>query len=201
MRFRMFQTIVMVFVFVISVSSAHAETERYTFDKAHTQILFFVDHLGFSHSQGEFLDFDGHFVFDRGNPANSYVEVTIQTDSIDMDDGEWDQHMKSKDFFEVEAYPTMTFKSTDIKKTGKDTALIMGDLTLLGVTKPVTLDVKHNKSAQHPFGNRYVSGFSATATLDRTEWGMDYAVPAVGKDVELRIEVEGVREDKGLLNR
>lgn len=167
--------------------------DKYEFDKAHTQILFFVNHLGYSFSQGEFLDFDGGFTFDEENPENSSIDVTIQTESIDMDDEEWDAHMKNEDFFHVEQYPTMTFKSTGIEVTGEDTAAITGDLTILDVTKPVTLDVKHNKTGKSPFGEEYKSGFSATATIKRSEWGMNYGLPNVGDDVEIRLEVEAVR--------
>ena len=170
-------------------------TEQYSFDKAHTQILFFVDHLGFSKSQGEFLDFDGFFTFDRVHPEKSNVDVTINTAGIDMDDEPWDEHMKSKDFFNVEQFPEMTFKSTTIEVTGENTANITGDFTLLGITKPVTLSVTHNKSDKHAFSGKYVSGFSATASLKRSDFGMTYGLPMVGDDVDIRIEVEGVRED------
>ena len=173
------------------------EADHYTFDKAHTQILFFVNHLGFSMSQGEFLDYDGHFHFNTKEPSKSDVHVTIQTASIDMDDKKWDDHMKNKDFFDVENYPTMTFKSTKIDVTGDNTANITGDLTLLGTTKPVTMAVTHNKSDKHPFGGKYVSGFSATAKLKRSEFGMTYGLPGVADDVEIRIEVEGVRTEEG----
>ncbi len=174
-------------------SSAFAQIEKYEFDKAHTQILFFVNHLGFSMSQGEFHDYDGHYVFDRGEPAKSKIDVTINTDSIDMDDEKWDTHMKNKDFFDVENHPTMTFKSTAIEVTGENTAKISGDLTLLGVTKPVILDVTHNKSGVHPFSGKYVAGFSGATTIKRSEFGMTYGIPGVGDDVEVRLEVEGVR--------
>jgi polyisoprenoid-binding protein YceI len=177
------------------VAPAAATVENYKFDKAHTQILFFVDHLGFSKSQGEFHDYDGYFTFDRENPANSKVEVTIQTASIDMDDKPWDDHLKNADFFNVEKFPTMVFKSTDIKVTGDDTADITGDLTILDVTKPVTLSVKHNKSDKHAFSGKYVSGFSASATVKRSDFGMTYGLPAVGDDINLMIEVEGIRQD------
>ena len=174
---------------------AHADVEKYSFDKAHTQILFFVNHLGFSHSQGEFLDYDGHFMIDREAPENSSVEVTIQTASIDMDDEEWDDHMKNEDFFHVEKFPTMTFKSTDVELTGENTANVAGELTLLGVTKPVTLQMTHNKSGVHPYGGKYVAGFSGTTTIKRSEFGMNYGLPAVSDEVQVRIEVEGFRED------
>ena len=87
--------------------AAVVEAEHYSFDKAHTQILFFVDHLGFSKSQGEFHDYDGYFTFDRENPANSKVDVTIQTASIDMDDKAWDDHLKNQDFFYVEKFSSL----------------------------------------------------------------------------------------------
>ncbi|MCB1562572.1 MAG: polyisoprenoid-binding protein [Alphaproteobacteria bacterium] len=175
--------------------TAHAQIETYSFDKAHTQILFFVNHLGFSNSQGEFLDFDGTFTFDRGEPEKSSVDVTIQTNSIDMDDEKWDTHMKSADFFNVEHFPTMHFKSTSIVLTGEDTADITGDMTILGVTKPVTLSTKLNKAGPHPFGSKYMAGLSASAHIKRSDFGMNYGLPMVGDDVEIRIEVEGVRDD------
>lgn len=172
---------------------AFAAVERYTFDKAHTQILFFVDHLGFSMSQGEFHDYEGGFTFDRENPAGSSIDVTIKTASIDMDDEKWDAHMKNADFFNVAQFPDMVFKSTEIAVTGENTADITGDLTILGVTKPVVLKTVYNKSDIHPFSGKYVSGFSATTTVKRSEFGMTYGVPGVGDDVEVRIEVEGER--------
>lgn len=179
----------------IEANAPQTVAERYVFDKAHTQILFFVNHLGFSMSQGEFLDFDGHFMYDEANPENSSIDVVIKTASIDMDDEKWDDHMKNEDFFDVEKFPEMTFKSTDIEVTGENTANITGDLTILGVTKPVTLAVTHNKTGIHPYSKKKHAGFSATATIDRTQWGMNYGVPNVGEEVEIRLEVEGSQQD------
>ena len=175
--------------------SAMAQVETYTFDKAHTQILFFVNHLGFSNSQGEFHDYDGYFVIDRTQPQNSKVDVTIKTASIDMDDEKWDAHMKNEDFFHVEKFPEMTFKSTGVEVTGENTANITGDLTLLGVTKPVVLHTTHNKSGKHPFSGKYVAGLSAHTHINRSDFGMNYGLPGVGDEVEIRIEVEGIREE------
>lgn len=177
------------------VPVAPVSVEHYTFDKAHTQILFFVDHLGFSKSQGEFLDFDGFFNFDLEHPEKSNVDISINVPGLDMDDEKWNAHMQSADFFDAEKFPTMTFKSTEIEVTGKKTANITGDLTLLGVTKPVTLVAKHNKSDKHAFSGKYVSGFSATTAIKRSEFGMEYGLPMVGDDVEIRIEVEGLRTE------
>lgn len=182
------------FVF-LAAPPAMAGADRYDFDKAHTQIIFFVNHLGFSNSEGEFHDYDGHFLFDRDHPEQSSVEVAIKTGSIDMDDAKWDEHMKNKDFFNVAEFPVMLFKSTAIKVLSDNTADITGDLTLLGMTKPVTLHVTHNKSERHPMGEKFVSGFSASAKIKRSDFGMAYGLPMVSDDVEIRLEVEGVRED------
>ncbi len=182
---------------IAAPAKANTETETYGFDKAHTQILFFVNHLGFSNSSGKFLDFDGAFVIDREDPSKSNVDVTIQTASINMDDEKWDAHLKNADFFNVEEFPTMTFKSTNVELTGEDTAKVTGDLTLLGVTKPVVLNVTHNKSDFHPYSGKMVAGFSVTGVIKRSDFGMDYGLPAVGDDVTLRIEVEGNAVEKG----
>lgn len=176
-------------------SAARAEVQTYDFDKAHTQVLFFVNHLGFSNSQGEFLDYNGYFTFDQNHTEKSKIDVTIKTSSIDMDDDNWDDHLKGADFFNVEKFPDMTFKSTAIKVTGDNTANITGDLTLLGVTKPVTLNVTHNKSGTHPYTGKHVAGFSATGVVKRSEFGMNYGLPGVADDVHLRLEVEGILRD------
>jgi polyisoprenoid-binding protein YceI len=181
------------FAFVPSV--ARAQIENYTFDKAHTQIFFGVDHLGFSQSMGKFLDFDGGFTFNRAEPAKSKVDVTIKTASIDMDDEKWDAHLKNADFCNVEKFPDMTFQSTAIKVTGEKTADITGDLTILGVTKPVTLATVFNKADKHPFSSAYHAGFTASAQIKRSDFGMKYGLPMVGDDVKIMLNVEGVRED------
>ena len=124
------------------------------------------------------------------------IDVTIKTESIDMDSEKWDDHMKSPDFFNVEEFADMTFKSTSIEITGEKTANITGDLTLLGVTKPVVLKTTYNKSDKHPFSGKYVSGFSAETIVKRSEFGMTYGLPGVGDDVHVRIEVEGYRTEK-----
>jgi len=195
---RRFLTSIMALALMFGFSApAWAQIEKYNLDTTHTQILFFVNHLGFSNSQGKFLEYDGHFMFNRGEPAKSSVEITIQSASIDMDDEKWDTHMKSKDFFNVEKFPTMTFKGTAIEITGENTANITGDMTILGVTKPVVLATVHNKSGKHAFSGKYVAGLSATATLKRSDFGMDYGLPLIGDEVQLRLEIEGIREDLG----
>lgn len=163
----------------------------YKFEPVHTQILFFCDHLGFSKSQGEFLQFDGAFSFDTNDIAASKVDITIDTASIDMDHQKWNDHMKNEDFFDVEKFPTMTFISNKIEPLSSNTMNVHGDLTILGHTELVVLNVTYNKSGKHPFSGKYTAGFSATTQVKRSLFGMTYGLPALGDDIEIRLEVEG----------
>ena len=176
-------------VIALSASSAWAADE-FAFDHSHTHVLFFVDHLGFSTTQGEFLEFDGTLMLDTEAPENSTVSVSIATASIDTGYADRDEHLRNSDFFDVEEYPEMTFTSTGVTVTGENSAEVSGDLTILGVTQPVTLDVTLNGLGAHPFNGSTVAGFSATTTISRSDFGMDFGVPAIGDDIEIRIETE-----------
>ncbi len=188
---------------ILFLFSAPAYADEYDLDRPHTQIMFFIGHMGFSISQGEFTDYEGHFSFDKAQPEKSAVEATIRTASLQMGDAKWDRHMKSADFFNVEKFPEMTFRSTDVRVLSEDTADITGDLTILGMTKPVVLHTKLNKVGAYPMGNKYAAGFSATAKIKRSDFGMSYGIPMVADDVDIRIEVEAIRRDsesRGPLN-
>lgn len=176
-------------------AAANAEMRKYSFDPSHTQVIFFVNHMGFSMQEGEFHKVDGSLMLDEAQPEKAELNVTIDTNSLDMDEAKWDEHMKSADFFNVAKFPTMTFKSTSVKKTGDKTADVTGDFTLLGVTKPVTLAVTHNKSGKHPMNGKDVAGFSATGKLKRSDFGMNNGLPMVGDDVDIRIEIETFAEE------
>jgi polyisoprenoid-binding protein YceI len=178
---------------LITLSSSKLFADQYELEPVHTQILFFCDHLGFSKSQGEFLEFDGSFTFKPENPESSSAEITIQTASIDMDNQKWNDHMKNEDFFDVESFPTMTFKSTRVESISAGKMHLYGELTLLDQTHPVTLKVTHNKSGVHPFSGKYIAGFSATTSIKRSQYGMTYGLPALGDDIEVRLEVEGIK--------
>ena len=180
---------------LLAPATAQAAPEKYTYDPAHTQIMFSVSHLGFSFSSGKFTEFSGGFTFDADKPQDSSVNVTVKTDSINMDSEAWDKHLKNADFLNVEKFPEMTFKSTKVEPTGKNTGKVTGDLTLLGVTKPVTLDVVYNRSGVHPYSKNYIAGFSASGMIKRSDFGMTYGLPGVGDDVALNIQVEGIRQD------
>ena len=186
--------VVMAFLFLLAAAlPAWAGEDTYSLDKPHTQILFSVDHMGFSHSHGRFLGYDGQFKLDYDHPEKASVDAVIHTGSIDMGDPAWDKAVKG--IFKTDKFPDMTFKSTAVNVLSKKTADVTGDFTLLGVTRPVTLHVTFNKEGRNPFG-KYVCGFSAYADIKRSDFGMRDYLPVVGDDVHIVIETEGVRHDK-----
>ncbi|MBS3960145.1 MAG: polyisoprenoid-binding protein [Xanthomonadaceae bacterium] len=169
--------------------------DAFKFDASHTYIGFAIDHLGFAKTLGEFLRFDGTLKLDREDLTRSSIEVTIDTASIDTDQPDFDEHLRSADFFHVAEHPAMTFRSTAVEDLGEGRLKVTGDLSLLGTTRPVVLDTRLNRVAMHPFRPSIeVAGFSATTTIDRTAFGMGKYAPAVGTQVEIRIEAEFNRE-------
>lgn len=169
--------------------------EEFAFDQSHTHILFQVDHLGMSTIHGEFVGFEGTFMLDREDPANSSLDITIDVASMDTGYADRDGHFLSADFFEVETYPTASFVSTAVEVTGDNTATVTGDLTIKDITNEVTLDVTLNGIMDdHPLidGTQPLAGFSARGTVLRSAWGMDIAVPFVADEVDLVIETETI---------
>ena len=173
--------------------AAPAHAADYTIDPSHTHVLFMVDHLGFSKMIGVFKDISGKFSFDPANVAASAVKVDLKTASLDTQFGPRDADLKGADWFNVTEFPDMTFVGTGYAKTGDKTGTITGNLTLLGVTKPVTLNVTFNKAGVRPSDKKDAAGFSATATIKRTDFGLKTFVPYIGDDVALVIESEGTR--------
>ncbi len=171
--------------------------DTYSFDKGHTKILFFWNHLGLSNQSARFDDFDGKLVFDPEKPETSKIDVTIKTASVDSDVEAFDTHLKSPDFFNAEKHPEITFVSTAVHKTGADTGRVEGDLTLNGVTKPVTLDVTFNFMGEHPLsafneaykGAQYVA-FSARTRVLRNDFNVGLYAPLVSDTVDIVIETE-----------
>lgn len=167
--------------------------ETYTLDSGHADVVFMVSHFGYSDTIGRIGDVKGTITFDEAAVENSAVDIVMQSASLDTNHTKRDEHLKSADFFNVEEHPTITFKSTGIAKTGDNTGTLTGDLTLLGVTKPVTLDVTFNLKAPHPIlTGKEAVGFSARGSIKRTDFGMATYAPAIGDDVELIIEVEAL---------
>ena len=144
----------------------------YTLDPAHSRLGFSARHAMVATVRGQFTDFTGTAHVDTANPASSKVEVSIVANSISTGNEQRDGHLLSGDFFETEQFPNITFTSTDVTRDGEDWT-ITGDLTIKGVTNPVTIDFESTGSAKDPFGNLRV-GFEGTATLLRKDWGLTW---------------------------
>ena len=176
-------------------ASANAELSdvpsgEYGLDDHHAYISFTYSHIGFSTPHIGFRKFDANLTLDSESPENSVIEVVIDTTSIDSRVDEFDDHLKSADFFEVETYPQATFTSTSVKPTGENTFDITGDLTIKNVTRPVTLSATLNKAAMHPMRKVPTVGFSAETTIMRSDFDLGRAVPAVGDEVTIYVTVE-----------
>lgn len=174
-------------VSTLAFSAQAAET--YKLDASHTAITWHVSHFGFSTPSGKFMSVDGEVTLDEANPSASSVNVTVDVAGINSGVAKLDEHLKAPDFFDVAKFPTATFKSTKVTPTGKDTAKVVGDLTLHGVTKPVTLDVKLNKIGENMMKLK-TAGFTASTTIKRSEFGITTYVPNLGDDVKIEIESE-----------
>ncbi len=176
---------------VAALTSAMAAPETYTIDPNHTFPTFEVNHLGYSIQRGRFDKTSGTITLDRVAKTGS-ADITIQTGSIDMGFDEWNKHMDEK-FFNVEKFPTMTFKSSKFKFKGDTLVAVDGDLTLRGVTKPVTLTVDLFKCAPHPMLKKDACGANATATIKRSEFGMSEFIPFVGDDIKIAFGIEAIK--------
>ncbi|MEV6836078.1 YceI family protein [Streptomyces sp. NPDC051133] len=150
-----------------------ALTGDYTIDPAHTTIGFVARHAMVTNVKGSFQDFTGTLHLDGANPAASTATLDVQMASIETGNADRDGHLKSADFFKIDEFPAMTFRSTKAEALGGDDYRITGDLSLLGVTKTISIDLEFNGAAKDPFGNDRV-GFEGNAEILRSEWGLTW---------------------------
>lgn len=162
----------------------------YALDKSHGSLTFKISHVGFSLYHGRFNDFDATIDLNPAKPETSAVDVTVNLGSVDTHNPKLEDELKSDKFFNVAKFPTATFKSKQITRTSAEAGTMVGDLTFMGVTKPITLNVTFHGYGVGPFNKQETIGFGATATLKRSEWGFTTYVPMIGDDVQLDIEAE-----------
>lgn len=177
---------------LLLATGAQAKPQTFAFDTIHTQVLFFASHLGFTHSLGRFPEVSGQFVFDPDDWAASHVDATIAVGSLYMGNADWEKKVR-RDLLDEDKFPTIHFVSDSLTKTDDQHGHLKGQLTLHGVTKPVEFDVTLNRVGRHTFSFQYVAGFSAQFVLKRSDYGMTRLLPAVGDEVEIRLEIEGNR--------
>ncbi|EIM39102.1 MULTISPECIES: YceI family protein [Acinetobacter] len=167
-----------------------AKPVAYTIDPGHTATVFSWSHFGFSTPSANFSDIQGTITVDNEKPANSSVNVTIPVSSINTNVKALDEHIQKAEFFDVEKYPNITFKSTKVQALGKNKYKITGDLTIKGVTKPVVLDAVLNKQAVHPMTKLQTIGFNATTSFNRSAFNVGAYVPNVGDKITVNITTE-----------
>jgi polyisoprenoid-binding protein YceI len=168
-------------------------------DPAHSQATFSVKHMMFSTVRGQFKVLSGHLHIDEQNPQNSWVDAQVDAASIDTRDEKRDGHLRSPDFFDVQNYPTLTFKSTKIEHMGGNDYNVTGDLTMRGVTRPVTFKAEYLGQGKNPWGLT-VAGLTAKAKVNRKDWNLNWnqALEAggwlVSDDVTIEIDLETVQK-------
>jgi polyisoprenoid-binding protein YceI len=164
--------------------------ETYQLEKTHVDLLFSINHAGFTEKHGSFRELDATLRYDEQHPENSQIDVTVKTASVDTGFPARDTDLKSDKFFDVAKYPEMHFVSTKVAREANQGLRIDGELTLHGVTKPLTLHAKLNKAAPNPFDKKPTLGFSASGSLQRSKFGMSTYLPMIGDAVTLTIDAE-----------
>jgi polyisoprenoid-binding protein YceI len=185
-------TLMAVCLAAASCGSALA-ADTYTIDPGHTFPRFEVSHFGFSTHRGQFNKTSGRLVLDRADKSGS-VEIVIATASISTGDPALEEHLRSPDYFDVERFPLMTYKSRSVKFDGDMPVLAEGDFTLHGVTRSLTLAVSNVKCGFHPIAKKEACGAEVSGRLKSSDFGMTTSVPAIGDDVTLRIQVEARKD-------
>jgi polyisoprenoid-binding protein YceI len=177
----------------VALSPAAALAE-WTLDRAHTSIAFTVNHLGFADVKGLFREFEADVTFDLENLDATEVTFTIAAASVDTVWEPRNEHLRSGDFLDVANHPEITFVSTGVTSTGENTAEVDGDLTIRGVTQPVTFDAVLNQVGPNPFNpEQSIAGFTLTGEIDRTAFGIDFGAPVIGAVLPVTVNVELVR--------
>ena len=190
------RTIALCSIMAMAPLAASGEMASYELDPDHTAVYFTVDHVGYAKTLGIFGTVKGSFDYDMESQELANVQVSIDAASVNTFHKARDGHVKNKDFLNVEAHPEITFVAASGNPASGTSGTVTGDLTILGVTQPVTLNVTLNKADSYPFGHkRFVLGLSIDASIERSDFGMDYAVAngLVGDTGGLAIETEAMR--------
>src|SRR6202048_3675835 len=174
--------------FVLSANAA----DTFKVDAVHSFVLFSVQHLRIANTYGRFNDISGTVVFDQDSPSKSSVELSVPIESLDTHNSIRDKSLKSPDFFDAKQFPTMNFKSTKVEGSG-DTLKVSGDLTIHGVSKPLTVDFKKGGEGKGVFGEMRGGG-ETRFTIKRSDFGMNFQQGAVGDEVTIVLSLEGIKK-------
>lgn len=183
------------FILILLHGTVTAQSTKWSYDASHAKVGFAISHFGISETEGKFTRFDGVVLSDEPDFSDARINFSIDVNSIDTENEQRDTHLKSPDFFDVAKYPTITFKGKSLKPVGKNRYKLIGDFTMHGMTKEITLDVVYKGTVVDPFNNTK-AGFKITGVIDRTDWGLDWngTLAAggllVGNEVELDVNIE-----------
>jgi polyisoprenoid-binding protein YceI len=179
-----------------------AAADTWVFDRQNTEITFSWDHFGLSRQSGQFLEMRGKLDFTPTDPESGAVDVTIRVASISTGVKELDEILRSADYFDTARHPEIRFRSTAVRRIDDKNGDLDGELTMLGVTRPVTLRVRWNYTGEYPlaavnpvYQNKWVSGFSAETRILRSQWGLTRALPLISDEIRIAIEAEFLRQD------
>jgi polyisoprenoid-binding protein YceI len=167
--------------------------DTYQVDAVHSSVVFRIKHLGVGYIYGRFNDISGMVVLDDKNPGDSTFQFQVKADSVDTNNPKRDGHLKSPDFLNAKEFPTISFKSKEVKLLKASTYEVTGDMILHGVTKPLTVKLQQVGTGKDPFG-KYRTGFECNVTIKRGDFGMRFMPEAVGDDVWLLVGFEAIRE-------
>lgn len=176
-------------------SGAAIAADGYGVDGSHSAAIFKVKHAGVAYTYGRFNKISGSVVWDNANPAASSFEIAIDPESVDTDNDKRDQHLRNPDFFDTKQFPVLGFKSAAIKKLDDATYEVSGNLTIHGVTKPLTVKAVKTGEGKDPWGG-YRIGFETSFTIKRSDFGMTKVTESVGDDVAITFSIEGIKDKK-----
>jgi len=177
----------------MDTNPAHVKAGTYQVEPSHTRVLFAVSHMGFTTWYGDFTGVSGSLTLDSAKLADASFDITIPANSVSTTNTKLDGELNSPEWFDTAKYPTIEFKSEKVVRTGKDTALVTGELTFHGVTKPETLKVSFNASGINPLSKQYTIGFNASGEIKRSDFNQKTYVPLIGDDVTLTISAAFVQ--------
>ena len=177
----------------MDTNPAHVKAGTYQVEPSHTRVLFAVSHMGFTTWYGDFTGVSGSLTLDSAKLADASFDITIPANSVSTTNTKLDGELNSPEWFDTAKYPTIEFKSEKVVRTGKNTALVTGELTFHGVTKPETLKVSFNASGINPLSKQYTIGFNASGEIKRSDFNQKTYVPLIGDDVTLTISAAFVQ--------
>lgn len=193
------KTIAVYFALLFIVVTGHAQSTQWGYDNTHAKVSFTVSHFGIAEIEGRFMKYDGLVIADKPDFSDAKIDFTIDVSSINTDEAQRDMHLRSADFFDVAKYPTITFKSKSLQSIGENKYILMGEFSMHGITKTITLEATYRGTVVDPFKHTK-AGFKITGIVDRTQFGLVWNGKLstgdllVGNNVNLDINIELIKK-------